>query len=121
MDDDPWREMAIEKQFCPLVDVSSEFPATLAYLDEETRALKQELLSDENRSYNLHVDKLQRMDMTYDYLLAYLAHGQYALALMTMLWGESDLTWKEMMEETLDEPGQLLSEAAGFGYTLIGM
>ena len=118
---DPWRDMAIEKQFRSLVDWGWYMPATLAYLDEETRALKQELLSDENRSYNLHVPRFQRMDRTYDYLVYHLTYDRYASAVINMLWGESELTWEEAMEETLDDPSQLLSEADGFGYTLIGM
>lgn len=122
--DDPWYEMAIEKQFQPLVKEEFEefeLPSTLAYLDQETRALQQEIRSDERISYNLHVPSFQRMGMTYEYLLSNLSIRRYASALMTVLWDGMEMTWEEMMGETLDEPGQLLSEADGFGYTLIGM
>ena len=123
MDKDPWREMAIEKQFRPLIDqdeVDLDHPATLAYLEKGIYDLWEGCLSDENTSYNLHVSEFQRMDTTYDFFLNSLSYNRYATALVHMLWG-SDTTIEDAMECVLDEPGQLLSEAGRFGYTLIGM
>lgn len=120
-DNDPWREMAIEKQFRPLVDGSSQTPATLTYLEQGISDLRKEAMSDEDVSYALHVKGFQRMDRTYDYLLANLSYGRYAVALISVLWRESDMTWEELKEETLDDPDELLGEAERFGYTLIGM
>ena len=123
-DNDPWQEMAIESQFQPLVKEEFEeygLPSTLAYLNQETRTLSEEALSDEDVSYALHINGFQRMGYTYDYLLENLSYGRYADALISVLWGESDMTWEELKEETLDDPGELLGEADRFGYTLIGM
>lgn len=103
-----WRKMAIEEQFRPLVEPSWDYPATLTYLEQQIEDFH-------NRPGT------ERADMVRDYLLVHLTHSQYTVALMTMLWGESDLTWEEMMEETLYSPESLISEAEVFGYTLMGM
>lgn len=109
-DSDAWHGMAIEKQFRPLVDTDRDYPATLAYLEQQIEDF-----------HNVPGAGAQRADMVRDYLLANLGHGQYAIALMNVLWGESELTWDEMMEEPLHSPESLMSEVAVFGYTLMGM
>lgn len=107
-DSGTWNSMAIEKQFRPLVDTGWDYPATLAYLEQQIE--------------DFHgTPGARRAEMVRDYLLAHLTHGQYAIALMNVLWGESELTWDEMMEETLYSPESLMSEAEVFGYTLMGM
>lgn len=115
--------MAIEKQFQPLIEefqpltrLPMDMPSTLTYLEEGISWLSEHYRKE--GSYNLHVNELRRMDDTKDYLLNNLMYDQYASALVTVLWDGMDYTWEEMMEITLDEPGQLLSEAAVYGYRL---
>ena len=123
---DPWRVMAIEnqfqseiKEFEPLTGTAFDMPSTLTYLKDGISGFYQDRMDDGN--FELYRGMYSRMDRTYEYLLTNLSYERYAGALMTVLWGGSEYTWDEMMELTLDTPGELLSEADGYGYTLLGM
>ena len=96
---DPWREMAIEDQFVPLVGPPRGLePATLVYLEEN----RQEVL------------QVAQVDAAIDFLAAALSQGKYAKALAAMIWGP-ETPFSVAKDLTLDDPEQLLSEAVGLG------
>lgn len=95
---DPWKEMAIERQFRKVVqEPEDEFPATLKWLQEAIQ----------NRKY-LEDYPLVR---AHDALMTAFLEGRFATALVGILWPEQSV--EESMEDTLDSPGQLASELTG--------
>ncbi len=95
---DPWKEMAIEKQFRPLVPEETpwELPATLAYLEQESGEYE---------------DPEGRLADAEKYLLARLHQGRYLLALINILWsGPEETMPSDAMSRTLSPPGVLIQE-----------
>ena len=97
---DPWREMAIEKQFLPLVadDAEAGYPATLTYYQREMREFTQ--------------SSFYELDWAEDFLFNSLWLDRYANALRAILWPEEDL--EGAMVLTLDDPDTLIIEAGSF-------
>ena len=98
---DPWQEMAVEKQFKPLVESQEDGqPATLAYLIQETHK---------------YDDQKGELESSTNYLTQALQQNQYAMALMNVLWGGPEVTKPEVAKTlTLESPENLIQEAAVF-------
>ena len=72
--EDPWRTMAIESQFCALVEPPHGLePATLTYLD--------------NARHKIWGQHGQALDNAVEALLLALQNGPYAKLLAIMIWG----------------------------------
>ena len=93
---DPWREMAIESQFVPLIPKPRGLePATLVYLQE-----------------NMQEVQVTQVDEAINFLVVALSQGKYAKALAAMIWG-SETPFSVAKDLTLDDPQELLSAAVG--------
>lgn len=113
-----WRELAIEN-FSRWMRSSEGLPSIWTYLKDEISEFCQQHM--DAGVFALHVDTYLRMGNIDDFLLSGLSYGRYSPGLMMVLQKESDMTWNEMMGETLDHPDELLEEAARFRYTPMGM
>ena len=103
IEEDPWQRMAIEKQFRPLInqdEVPDDFPATLAYLQQERHKYDPTETS---------------LDDTEQYLIVRLNQKRYALALLNLLWGGLEAVMlSDVMDRTLLSPEELIQEAGAF-------
>ena len=91
---DSWKEMALERQFRPLVESSEYYPATLAYLQQVRD--KGEVAPSATGALDYEIDQLT------DALLA----GEYAEALAMRVWDPDaePEEYKNYMNETLENP-----------------
>ena len=101
---DLWPKMAVERQFQKILDrgpVLGE-PATFVYLFE---------------AQNVASFARAAVENTTNHLLDALWDNQYAETLVLMLWGE-DATVCDYMDETLENPDELVHCAYTFGLNL---
>ena len=103
---DPWREMAIERQFLPLILPPRGLePATLTYFQQEADLpIKRNVLSSHHQNIN----------NTVEYLVLCLDKRVFARALAEIIWGE-ETPFELAKNLTLDDPTELISVAVGFG------
>ncbi len=104
---DPWKEMAIEKQFRPLVPEETPWdgPATLVYLQEEGHKW---VLDSPGLIANEMMGPMSRAE---EALMEALSLERYLLALINILWSGPEETMPSVaMNETLRTPDQLIAE-----------
>ncbi len=94
--DDPWQDMAVERQYRKLVDYLPDEPATLTYLLEH----KEEFSSDPGERLN--------MNRVHNIMTMAFWRGVYAKTLAIALWGDS-VSVPLAMRKRLGDPEDLLS------------